>query len=83
MNDSSFHQHDSSSIISETTDNETYQKIVSILCAKRKTLEETINQTNTGELKELIEEMKTFGISEIDYQKYLVIEARKTSTQTN
>ena len=51
------------------------QKITTILCEKRRTLEDTISKSTqeekAGELLQLVEEMQTFGITEIDYQKYL------------
>ncbi len=74
-------QDDVHEIISKDSGVDKFQKIFSILCDKRKKLEETIelpNQANNEleqELKELKDEMKTFGISELDYQKYLVIQA--------
>ena len=65
-------------IIPKDTDTDKFQKIVSILCEKRRLIEESLaraEQTTLVELhqklQELIDEMKSFGISEIDYQKYL------------
>lgn len=76
-------QQNTADIISKETDGDKFQKIFSILCDKRKKLEESLttpDQTHTTEdeqtLKELIEEMKTFGISEIDYQKYLALQSQ-------
>ncbi|MCF7843989.1 hypothetical protein K9M47_03785 [Candidatus Gracilibacteria bacterium] len=78
-----FQQKNNSEIISKSTDTDKLLKITSILCDKRKVLEKTLTEadnTNKSEdeqtLRELIEEMKTFGISEIDYQKYLAIQAQ-------
>lgn len=74
-------QDDVHEIISKDSGVDKFQKILGILCDKRSKLEESLavpNQTNNEleqELKELKEEMKTFGISELDYQKYLVIQA--------
>lgn len=74
-------QENTADIIPKSNDGDKFKKIFSILCDKRKKLEElftTPNQINNEleqELKELKEEMKTFGISELDYQKYLVIQA--------
>ncbi len=68
-------------IISKDSGVDKFQKIMGILCDKRKKLEESItipNRTNNEleqNLEELKEEMKTFGISELDYQKYLVTQA--------
>jgi hypothetical protein len=56
-------------------DSDTFQKITTILCEKRRILEDTISKSTqeekAGELLQLVEEMQTFGITEIDYQKYL------------
>lgn len=78
-----FPQQHTTDIISKETDADKFQKIFSILCDKRKKLEESLtapDQTHKDEneqvLKELIEEMKTFGISEIDYQKYLALQSQ-------
>lgn len=69
--------------ISAETDAEKFQKIAHILCEKRRLLEEAIEnktslqfEVDTQTLKELAEEMRTFGISEIDYQKHLVLQAK-------
>lgn len=79
-----FNQQDSTAdIIPKSSDGDKFQKIFSILCDKRKRLEESLampNQTNIEleqEFKELKEEMKTFGISELDYQKFLVLKAKE------
>lgn len=68
----------------QTTDAEKFQKIVNILCSKRKKIEDSIEKEGNNatdderlELRNLVEEMKTFGISEIDYQKWLVMEVKK------
>lgn len=67
-------------IISVDTDAEKFQKIVTLLCEKRKKLEETPSEENNSTLQELIVEMKTFGISEIDYQKYLALQNKSKSS---
>ncbi len=76
-------QQNTADIISKETDGDKFQKIFTILCDKRKKLEESIttpDQTHLEAdkltLRELIEEMKTFGISEIDYQKYLALQSQ-------
>ncbi len=70
-----FPQQNNSTVISKESDTDTFKKITSILCEKRRLLEETtpksITEEKAGELRQLIEEMQTFGITEIDYQKYL------------
>ncbi len=77
-----FQQKDDSELISKNSDGDKFQKIFSILCDKRKKLEETLQSIEQDDLTEieqnlleLKDEMKTFGISELDYQKYLAIKA--------
>ena len=74
-------QEDIAPIIYKDTDADKFQKIVTILCEKRKTLEDTLQSSLQPEteqtLKELITEMLTFGITELDYQKFLVIKAKE------
>lgn len=67
-------QENPTAIISKEADTDKFQKIVSILCEKRKKLEEKENKTEEDikNREELREEMSTFGISEFDYQKYLI-----------
>ena len=67
----------------QNTDGDRFQKIVEALCNKRKSLEDNIekekpNTSNeeTLQLQDLVLEMKTFGISEIDYQKWLVLKIK-------
>ena len=69
--------------IDQEIDANKFQKIAGILCEKRRLLEEKVTlpasssqQEDTQSLQELIEEMRTFGISEIDYQKHLVLQAK-------
>lgn len=71
-----FSQNNTGPIISADTDADKFQKIVTLLCDKRKKLEDTPSTENNIILQELIMEMKAFGISEIDYQKYLVMQAQ-------
>lgn len=73
-----FSQNTPSPIISTNTNDDKFQKIVTVLCEKRKKLEESTLDEDKVALLELVEEMKTFGISEIDYQKYLTIQAQHT-----
>lgn len=67
----------------QNTDIEKFQKITNTLCAKRKSFEENLEQAGTQakdedrlELRDLIEEMRTFGIGEIEYAKWLVREVK-------
>lgn len=71
----------------QSSDGEKFQKIFGILCVKRKEKEEKLEQegaaaqdTERLELRDLVEEMRTFGVGEIEYQKWLVGEMKKTNT---
>lgn len=67
-------------VVDAASDPNTYRSIVQKLCAKRKALEELLTQDSLSEhertehassLTLLMSSMKTFGISEIDYQAFL------------
>lgn len=66
------------------TDEKKMSEIVNKLCEKRKILESKIanhndiNNENTLALLELIEDMGTFGIKEVDYQ---IFKAKETTEQ--
>lgn len=71
------------SIIQKDADPDKYATIVAKLCAKRKNLELSLNNTDlTSEAREesalsllqLKSSMATFGVSEIDYHAYLAKE---------
>jgi len=69
----------SNTIAGSFSDTSKIQEIVEKLCAKRKALEEKIKNSDdatsdslTLELLELGSAMKTFGVSETDYQIYLL-----------
>lgn len=75
-----FLQNNTGPVISTDSDADKFQKIVTMLCDKRKHLEEVLltdekkDDTETATaLLEPVEEMRVFGISEIDYQKYLTV----------
>ena len=75
--------------ILKETDAEKFQKIVSILCIKRQTLEVLILKTDSPTIKEdkerleeLKAEMRSFGISEIDYQKFLISQKNENEVET-
>jgi hypothetical protein len=67
-------------LIQKDADPEKYSIIASKLCDKRKALEEELKNQNLEQslreeraisLLQLKESMRTFGVSEIDYQTYL------------
>ncbi len=81
-----FNEDSSSDIksIIQGSDAEKFQKIANTLCVKRKGMEEKLEQAGTNvtdaerlELRDLITEMRTFGVGEIEYAKWLVVEAKE------
>ena len=70
----------------QNVDADKFQKIALILSDKRKLLEEKITTAGLAalgedktELRDLIEEMRTFGIGEADYQKYIIEKKHETA----
>jgi lipoprotein NlpI len=83
-------KNDTLPIIQKDVDAAKYDKVASQLCEKRKKLEDHLAQgelTDEDRAETLIEvarlrdSMKTFGITEVDYQAYLAYKASETGVQ--
>ncbi len=79
----------SNSLIQKDADPSKYDAIAAKLCDKRITLEESLKTSTNKEredlalrLIEIRDAMKTFGITEIDYQAYVAqVESKKNESQ--
>ncbi len=76
-------------VIAKDIDSAKYDAVAAKLCEKRKTLEESLTSAEMSpevreesaiDLMRLKESMKTFGITEIDYQAYLAYKEKEAES---
>jgi hypothetical protein len=80
---------DPNPVIQKEVDSTKYDAVAAKLCEKRKTLESSlkgvelskeVREESAIDLMNLKESMKTFGITEIDYQAYLSYREKEAET---